>query len=968
MKTWWAGVVALVGATVVGCHEGAGDVDATTSSTRPDSIGVQDTEGNVPGSCTAAYQCADFYDGCKVTTCENGQCVSEPKETGAFCTAPTLVPAECETTRCDSAGLCVIAPVADGAACGPEDACTLGTCAAGACDGKVVPADCDDGNPCTIDGCGAEGCTNTPSNAACDDGDSCTSGDVCSSGTCSGTPSCDCETDADCTASDANLCDGTSKCTGGKCVNDPKTAVVCPEAVTAGPCEAPVCNPATGTCSLQIAVGQACSDGIACTSGDACNAAGECESTTVVCEFDCADEADDDGDEKTDCEDTDCTTDSACAVTPECTTASDCPPIANVCLTRTCDDGQCGEVAVIDETPVPDQTPGDCQLLVCDGDGDIRSMDDAGDLPTSKTACLTDPACAGTPLAPSFTAVSAGTSCSADALEGKTICGDGAAEGTCVACNSASDCPATGNECIAATCVDHVCGTENLGESVTATEGQSPGDCQKLVCNGAGGTKSVDDPEDVPTSTTVCLTNPTCAGTPLAPAFTPAAPGTDCSVDGVSTGAVCGEGVMAGVCGECNTPDDCPVSDNECVAATCIENTCGTEDLGTSVEVSEGQDDGDCQVVVCDGDGGTTSVDDPDDLPTSNTACLINPACTGEPLAPSFTPAPAGADCSSDGLVGKDLCGDGESAGTCVACNTATDCPAPGGACQVATCIDHVCGVGAVPAGGDALSGQAPGDCQKLVCNEVGVPVPEDDATDAPASPSACLVNPTCAGDPLLPDFDPAPTGTSCSSDGLAGKTVCGDTASLFAGTCVECVNNTQCPGKVCDVASATCVAAPSCSDGQKNGFESDIDCGGPCPKCPNDKSCLVNADCTSGLCSAGTCVALTNGCSPDTANDQTAAASATITFANGNFTYAPKCLKVKAGTPVTFNGSFGSHPLIGGTVVGNTATPAVSGPFVPVTNTGTTKTFTMSTAGTFPYYCQPHGTIGMNGVVYVVP
>jgi plastocyanin len=197
---------------------------------------------------------------------------------------------------------------------------------------------------------------------------------------------------------------------------------------------------------------------------------------------------------------------------------------------------------------------------------------------------------------------------------------------------------------------------------------------------------------------------------------------------------------------------------------------------------------------------------------------------------------------------------------------------------------------------------------------------------------------------------------------------VCGDTASEFAGTCVECVGNAQCPGKVCDLASATCVAAPSCTDNQKNGFESDVDCGGTCAKCIDDKACLVGADCVSGLCSSGKCVTLTNGCSLGGASDMTAMSSAIITFANGNLTYAPKCLKVKAGTPVTFNGNFASHPLIGGTVVGNTATPATSGPFVPVTNTGTTKTFTMSAVGTFPYYCQPHGTLGMNGVVYVVP
>jgi hypothetical protein len=41
---------------------------------------------------------------------------------------------------------------------------------------------------------------------------------------------------------------------------------------------------------------------------------------------------------------------------------------------------------------------------------------------------------------------------------------------------------------------------------------------------------------------------------------------------------------------------------------------------------------------------------------------------------------------------------------------------------------------------------------------------------------------------------------------------------------------------------------APSCSDGIKNGNETDVDCGGgTCPGCPDLKACLVNSDCIAG-------------------------------------------------------------------------------------------------------------------------
>src|SRR5688500_10130708 len=48
---------------------------------------------------------------------------------------------------------------------------------------------------------------------------------------------------------------------------------------------------------------------------------------------------------------------------------------------------------------------------------------------------------------------------------------------------------------------------------------------------------------------------------------------------------------------------------------------------------------------------------------------------------------------------------------------------------------------------------------------------------------------------------------------------------------------------------------AASCTDGKKNGSESDVDCGGTCSKCAADKACGSAADCSSGVCTANKCV-----------------------------------------------------------------------------------------------------------------
>jgi hypothetical protein len=47
-----------------------------------------------------------------------------------------------------------------------------------------------------------------------------------------------------------------------------------------------------------------------------------------------------------------------------------------------------------------------------------------------------------------------------------------------------------------------------------------------------------------------------------------------------------------------------------------------------------------------------------------------------------------------------------------------------------------------------------------------------------------------------------------------------------------------------------------TCSDGRKNGSESDVDCGGSCPPCANGKSCTGRDDCEGGFCANGACAA----------------------------------------------------------------------------------------------------------------
>ncbi|RLG24473.1 hypothetical protein DRN85_07635 [Methanosarcinales archaeon] len=62
-----------------------------------------------------------------------------------------------------------------------------------------------------------------------------------------------------------------------------------------------------------------------------------------------------------------------------------------------------------------------------------------------------------------------------------------------------------------------------------------------------------------------------------------------------------------------------------------------------------------------------------------------------------------------------------------------------------------------------------------------------------------------------------------------------------------NCLVNDDCYSGFCN-SSKKC-AKSSCDDGIKNGDETDVDCGGSCGKCENDDECNEDSDCKSGKC-----------------------------------------------------------------------------------------------------------------------
>ena len=130
--------------------------------------------------------------------------------------------------------------------------------------------------------------------------------------------------------------------------------------------------------------------------------------------------------------------------------------------------------------------------------------------------------------------------------------------------------------------------------------------------------------------------------------------------------------------------------------------------------------------------------------------------------------------------------------------------------------------------------------------------------------------------------------------------------------------------------------------------------CGGDDPA-PADTS-YAAAGSSTGASGAQTL----NGCEAATAEDHTS--DATLTIATSGLGYSPACVKVKAGTDVTFNADFGIHPLRGGDAASREED---EGSPIDDTDSGTSVTFTFASAGAFGFYCNIHAP-SMAGAVFV--
>jgi hypothetical protein len=164
-------------------------------------------------------------------------------------------------------------------------------------------------------------------------------------------------------------------------------------------------------------------------------------------------------------------------------------------------------------------------------------------------------------------------------------------------------------------------------------------------------------------------------------------------------------------------------------------------------------------------------------------------------------------------------------------------------------------------------------DCQSLVCSSGSCEPPtcyddvqngnEDGIDCGTTCPDACGQSGECEDD------DDCRPGEYCARGATCEPAACDNGVQETNETDIDCGGvdcpdcppggtcnvNADCASHICDDETNTCTA-PSCSDGELNGDETDEDCGGSCPPCQNSETCENDSDCVSGICVDDNCEA----------------------------------------------------------------------------------------------------------------
>lgn len=200
--------------------------------------------------------------------------------------------------------------------------------------------------------------------------------------------------------------------------------------------------------------------------------------------------------------------------------------------------------------------------------------------------------------------------------------------------------------------------------------------------------------------------------------------------------------------------------------------------------------------------------------------------------------------------------------GVCATCAAGKSCGSPADCVAGLFCSDGVC-----------CQSACTGLCQACVLAKTGVASGTCASIAAGTDPDGeCALDPasTCqkTGQCKSGACELYPSGTPCATATCSAGTATAAKSCDGSGQCIGPAP-AACPAPyLCNAAGTAC---QSCSDGLKNGAETDVDCGGStasCARCAQGKVCGAASDCATGLscvdgvCCQSACTALCMACS----------------------------------------------------------------------------------------------------------